>query len=94
MCCPTGRLNDAEEGQRGTKEETIRNQKDPSQDRLIRLAEVLTYLPISKSTWWAGVKSGTYPAPLKLSRRVTCWRLKDVLVLVERGVSDTSVDVR
>ena len=26
-------------------------------DRLLRLKEVLEYIPISKSTWWAGVKS-------------------------------------
>ncbi len=35
-------------------------------------------LPISKSAWWAGVKSGKYPQPIKLGPRTTCWLLDDV----------------
>jgi prophage regulatory protein len=38
-------------------------------------------LPISRSTWWAGVKTGRYPAPVKLGRRVTAWRVADVRAL-------------
>jgi prophage regulatory protein len=54
--------------------------------RLIRLREVLERLPISKSTWWEGVRSGRYPQPVKLGSRLTCWRLADILEIVERGV--------
>ena len=28
-------------------------------------------IPVSKSTWWAGVKDGRFPKPLKLGSRVT-----------------------
>ncbi len=35
-------------------------------------------IPISKSSWWAGVKSGKYPKPVKLSARCTCWRVEDI----------------
>lgn len=41
-------------------------------------------IPVSKSTWWAGVKSGKYPQPVKLSQRVTAWRTQDVLALIEQ----------
>lgn len=41
-------------------------------------------IPISKSTWWAGVKSGKYPQPVKLSPRVTAWRIQDVIALIEQ----------
>lgn len=52
-------------------------------DRLIRLKEVLQYVCVSKSTWWAGVKSGRYPAPVKhLGPRITAWRMSDVMRLV------------
>ena len=54
-------------------------------DRLIRLKEVLALIPISKSTWWEGVRQGKYPQPVKLGKRLTCWRLSDVLDLTNRG---------
>lgn len=38
-------------------------------------------LPIGASTWWAGVKKGRYPAPVKLGPRITAWRLEDVLAV-------------
>lgn len=41
-------------------------------------------IPVSKSTWWAGVKSGRYPQPVKLSERCTAWRVEDVLALIEK----------
>ena len=40
-------------------------------------------IPVSKSTWWAGVKSGKYPKSVKLSARCTCWRVEDIRKLVE-----------
>lgn len=36
-------------------------------------------VPVGKSTWWAGVKTGRYPQPVRtLSARVTCWRVEDI----------------
>ncbi len=35
-------------------------------------------IPIKKSTWWAGVKSGRFPRPVKLGPRVTVWRVEDI----------------
>lgn len=35
-------------------------------------------IPVKKSAWWAGCKSGRYPAPIKLSPRVTVWRVEDI----------------
>ena len=62
-----------------------KNSKHSEVSRLIRLTEVLDFLPISKSTWWDGVRTGKFPAPVKLGDRITCWRLEDVLKLVETG---------
>ncbi|MDA9919396.1 hypothetical protein N9D72_03845 [Porticoccaceae bacterium] len=41
-------------------------------------------IPISKSSWWQGVSSGRYPAPLKLSPRVTVWRIEDIREMIAR----------
>jgi hypothetical protein len=40
-------------------------------------------IPVSKSSWWAGVKSGKYPKPVKLSPRCTCWYVEDIRKLTE-----------
>lgn len=43
-------------------------------------------IPVSKSTWWAGVKDCRYPQPVKsLGKRITAWRVEDIRVLIERG---------
>lgn len=39
-------------------------------------------LPISKSSFWAGCKSGKYPKPLKLGPRTTVWRIEDIRALI------------
>lgn len=48
----------------------------------LRLPEVLKLFPVSKSTWWQGVKDGTYPQPVKLSPRTTAWRVEDIHNLI------------
>lgn len=48
----------------------------------MRLPAVLTVIPVSKSTWWAGVKSGRYPQPVKLAERITAWRVEDIQALI------------
>lgn len=40
-------------------------------------------IPVSKSTWWAGVKSGRYPQPVRtLGQRITAWRAEDIHRLI------------
>jgi len=41
-------------------------------------------IPVSKSTWWAGVAAGRFPQPLKLSPGVTVWRAEDIRALIEQ----------
>lgn len=49
----------------------------------LRLTQVLKLIPVSKSTWWAGVRSGRYPQPVRsLGRRLTMWRVEDIRGLV------------
>lgn len=38
---------------------------------------------VSPSTWWAGVKSGRFPKPVRLGERMTCWRGSDLLAYAE-----------
>ncbi len=43
-------------------------------------------IPVSKSTWWAGVKTGRYPKPVKLGPRTTAWRVEDIRHLIEHNI--------
>ncbi|KAF1688167.1 transcriptional regulator [Pseudoxanthomonas broegbernensis] len=40
-------------------------------------------IPVSKSTWWAGVRAGRYPQPVKIGERCTAWRAEDIRALIE-----------
>lgn len=40
-------------------------------------------IPISRSSWLAGVKTGRYPAPIKLSARTTAWRVEDIRSFIQ-----------
>ena len=48
----------------------------------LRLPQVLKVYPVSKSTWWAGVKDGAYPKPVKLAPKITAWRVEDIRELI------------
>jgi prophage regulatory protein len=60
---------------------------------LVRLPQILgnpnakppipAVYPVSKSSWWAGVKSGKYPAAVKLGPRTTAWRVEEIRNLIE-----------
>lgn len=41
--------------------------------------------PVSRSTWWEGVRSGRYPQPVKLGPRITAWRVEDIRALIARN---------
>ena len=49
----------------------------------VRLTQILEVIPICKSSWWAGVKSGRYPKPVKLSERCTAWCAEDIHTLIK-----------
>jgi predicted DNA-binding transcriptional regulator AlpA len=44
----------------------------------VRISQILAVYPIGRSTWWAGVKSGRFPRPVKLGPRTTAWRVEDI----------------
>lgn len=49
-------------------------------------------IPISRSSWWAGVSKGIYPKPVKLGARTTAWRVEDIRAWMEScGVDKSSL---
>jgi prophage regulatory protein len=48
----------------------------------IRLSNILKVIPVGKSTWWAGVKTGRFPQSVKLGKRTTAWRVQEIRTLI------------
>ena len=65
--------------------------RTPPVGRLLRLEQIIgnrkkgidPILPIGRSSWWAGVKSGRFPQAVKLGPRTTVWRAEDIAQLIE-----------
>jgi predicted DNA-binding transcriptional regulator AlpA len=51
----------------------------------LRLRQIIPGLiPVGKTTWWAGIRSGRFPQPVKLGPRMTAWKIEDVRALIDR----------
>lgn len=48
----------------------------------VRLPQILGTVPVSRSSWWAGVRSGRFPKAVKLGPRTTAWRAEDIHALI------------
>jgi prophage regulatory protein len=45
---------------------------------------IVALIPIGRTSWLNGVKSGKYPKPVKLGERTTAWKIEDIKALIER----------
>ncbi|MES2204781.1 MAG: AlpA family phage regulatory protein [Pseudomonadota bacterium] len=70
--------------------QTIISQSIIPEKGFVRLPQVLAVYPISRSSFWAGVKSGKYPKPIKLSPRCTAWHAEDIHALIASHKTDSS----
>lgn len=51
----------------------------------VRQSQLIPHIiPFSSTTLWRKVKAGDFPAPVKLSQRVTAWRAEDVRAWMEK----------
>ena len=63
-----------------------KNPKTLPDDGFVRLKSILAPvgpIPVSRSSWWAGVKEGRFPQPVKLGPRTTAWRVADIRRLID-----------
>ena len=54
--------------------------------QLVRLPRVLALTGVSSATWYRGISSGIYPAPIKIGSRAVAWRMADLMPILENGV--------
>lgn len=59
---------------------------------LFRIKQVSQYLGMGESTVWRKAKTDPdFPQPIKLSQRVTAWRVSDLDAFIERQASAAEV---
>lgn len=61
------------------------------QTGLVRIKNIVAPhgpVPVSASTWWAGVKDGRFPKPMKLGSKTTVWRAEDIQQLLAEGLQN------
>jgi prophage regulatory protein len=63
-----------------TQTQTLETQQ--TDDKLLRIKDVLERVPMSRATWWSGVKAGRFPAGVQLGPKMTCWRASDINALI------------
>jgi prophage regulatory protein len=64
-------------------DQSVSTPADPLTDRLMRLPEVLTLIPVAKSTWWKWVAEGNAPSPVHIGPRCSGWRSSEIRRLME-----------
>jgi predicted DNA-binding transcriptional regulator AlpA len=50
----------------------------------IRLPAVLAVFPVSRSSWWQGVKDKKYPPAYKIGPGTTAWKAEDIRALIQK----------
>ncbi len=77
--------------------QTVTHQTDLPATGFVRLAQLVldsrkpgngAPLPFSKATLWRMVNAGKFPAPVKLSERITAWRVEEVREWIETHAAD------
>ena len=58
----------------------------------LRLPKILELIPVSRASWWLGVKNGRYPPGVKIGARTTGWRVSDIRDLIERLSDNEATD--
>jgi prophage regulatory protein len=43
-------------------------------------------IPVSRATWYAGIRSGIFPAPIRIGRRISAWRATQIQALIDHQV--------
>lgn len=64
------------------------NANEFPQTGFVRLSQILSPagpIPVSKSSWWLGIRDGRFPAPIKIGPRTTVWRVEDIRALFEKA---------
>ena len=65
-------------GQPGISPEQAENNRRTGRKPTRPRPEITAIIPVKKSCWWEGVRSGRFPKPIGLGPRMSAWRAEDI----------------
>ena len=75
--------DEAEQNRRDAEAAIACGQKPNKKPKRPRPA-VQSIIPVSRASWYKGIKSGIYPTPIKLGARISVWKASDIQALVDQ----------
>ena len=63
-----------------------------NEEKFLRLTQVLEIIPVSRSSWWKGCKTGKYPKSIKLGARSTARKSSEIQALINKVAGDSPKD--
>jgi prophage regulatory protein len=61
-----------------------RHLQDLPETALLKLETVLEHVPVSRATWFRGMKAGRFPQPRRIGN-LTFWHARDIRYLINHG---------
>jgi prophage regulatory protein len=58
-------------------------------DALVRIGKIVGpngLIPVSRSSFYQGIRDGIYPKAVKLGKRASAWRMSELMRVIEREV--------
>jgi prophage regulatory protein len=74
-------------GRPGVSEEEARENRLAGKGPKRSCKPIVGLVPFGKSTLWSAVKSGHFPAPIKLGARLTAWRVEEIRAWLENPIT-------
>jgi prophage regulatory protein len=56
-------------------------------DALVRIGKIVGpngIIPVSRSSFYQGIRDGIYPKPVRLGKRTSAWRMSDLMRVVKK----------
>ncbi len=50
----------------------------------MRLPQVLQVIPVSRTTWYDGIREGRFPKGIKITGNIVGWKVSDIKNLVQK----------
>lgn len=72
-------------GQVAVSEEQAANNRKAGKRPVQPREGIPPIIPVSRTTWWRGVKEGRFPAGVKLSGGITVWKVEDIREYLQKS---------
>jgi prophage regulatory protein len=66
-----------------------KNMREKPTDALVRIEKIIGpdgIIPVSRSSFYQGIRDGVYPKPIRLGKRTSAWRVSELMRVTEREV--------